>query len=229
VLPQLIGDKERFIISHGSYQNRWKLSITPDRKVRWTIKNSLGQIRDLDSETILEEEKNYHIGVTYDASFMMLYINGRLETFTTLTGNINESPFALEIGQQLPDDPSYNFRGVLDEIKIFNYALWPDSVIAESGFITYVNDINSTGHDGIQIFPNPANGSLTIDLADMKNKINPVGGIITILDMWGREVFTSTFGESLSKTIYFPSFYPGSYILKLSFGEKSYLKKLIIQ
>ncbi len=230
VLPQLIGDKERFIISHGSYQNRWKLSITPDRKVRWTLKNESGQVRDLDSETILEEGKNYHIGAAFDGSFMMLYINGRLESFTSFTGGINESPVELEIGQYLPDDPSYSFRGVLDEIKIFDYALWPDSVTAESGFdITSVNDGNVTGVDGVRVYPNPASNSLTIDLTGMEKKINAFGGIITILDMRGREVFTSSFGESSTKTIFFSTLYPGSYILKLSFGENSCLKKIIIK
>lgn len=230
VLPQLIGDKERFIISHGSYQNRWKLSITPDRKVRFTIKNENSQVRDLDSESILEEGKNYHIGATYDGSFMIVYINGRLESFTPFNGGINESPVELEIGQYLPDDPSYSFRGVLDEIKIFDYALWPDSVAVESGFeITSVGDENEAGRNRIKVYPNPSAGSITIDLTGMEKKFNPSGRIITILDMRGREVFTSAFGESPTKTIYFPSLHPGSYILRLSFGEINYLKKIIIQ
>ena len=81
--PETIGDKERFILSHGSWQNRWKLSITPDRKVRWTLKNASGQVRDLDAETVLEANtKTYHIGASYDGRYMLLYINGQLESFT---------------------------------------------------------------------------------------------------------------------------------------------------
>ena len=39
---------EQFIISHGSWQNRWKISVTND-KLRFTINGSAGII-DLDSE-----------------------------------------------------------------------------------------------------------------------------------------------------------------------------------
>jgi hypothetical protein len=42
VKPGTIGDKERFILSHGSWQNRWKVSITPEQKIRWTLKNTTG-------------------------------------------------------------------------------------------------------------------------------------------------------------------------------------------
>jgi hypothetical protein len=229
VQPQLIGDKERFIISHGSYQNRWKISITPDRKVRWTIRNTQNQVRDIDSETVLEEGRYYHIGVTYDGSLMMIYINGMLETFTTFTGNINPSPVALEMGQQLPDDNSYNFRGILDEIRIFDYALWPDSVAAESGVITATDDEGSAIVNGIKAYPNPSGGILTIDLTEMGHKINLSDGIISILDLRGREVFASSWGESPTQTIFLTTLYPGLYILRLTIQGKTFLEKLIVK
>jgi hypothetical protein len=93
VKPEVIGDKERFILSHGSWQNRWKLSITPELKVRWTLKNASGQVRDLDSETILEANtKTYHIAASYNGRFLLLYFNGRLENFSAFSGEINGSP-----------------------------------------------------------------------------------------------------------------------------------------
>src|SRR5690606_34949010 len=41
-------DRESFVVSHGSWQNRWKVSVTPDRRLRWTV-NTLSAIGDLDA------------------------------------------------------------------------------------------------------------------------------------------------------------------------------------
>ncbi|MBK9015725.1 MAG: laminin G [Saprospiraceae bacterium] len=41
-------DKEIFLLSHGSWQNRWKISITPEKKLRWTV-NTLNAVGDLDA------------------------------------------------------------------------------------------------------------------------------------------------------------------------------------
>ncbi|MEO5905928.1 MAG: LamG-like jellyroll fold domain-containing protein, partial [Saprospiraceae bacterium] len=228
--PNTMGDKERFIISHGSWQNRWKLSITPDRKVRWTLKTVSGQVRDLDSETILEEDQHYHIGATYNGKFLLLYINGQLESFSGLNGDINASPVDMEIGQILPEDPSYSYSGVLDEVKIYDYALLPDSIAAQSGF-----DITSNGDPypiesiGIRIYPNPATSMITIDMRDLEKKITTDKGILTILDTWGREVLTSSVEISPTKTIYFPSMTPGLYILRMTLDGHAFVTKLIIE
>lgn len=225
--PGTIGDKERFIISHGSWQNRWKLSITPEHKIRWTLKTKSGQVRDIDSETMVEEDRNYHIGASYNGRFMMLYINGRLESFSAFSGEINASPVDLEIGQIFPDDPSYNFGGVLDEIKIYDYALLPDSVAAESGSITSVNKVNPV-NTGLLVFPNPARGSITLDFDENSTYDLPLQGKITILGMTGEEIFASPF-EQLPASIQLSTISPGIYILRLTSEDRSFITKLIIQ
>jgi hypothetical protein len=230
VKPQLIGDKERFIISHGSWQNRWKLSITPDGNVRWTVKFTSGQVKDLDSEATLEENKNYHVGAMYNGRFMMLYINGQLESFLSVDGLINASPVDLEIGQILPDDPSYSFRGVLDEIKIYDFALTPDSIASESGYvITAVDNESQSNSLNIKIYPNPVAGSITIDFTAIEGQMIHDSGIMTILDMRGVELIRTPFGESSTKTIDISSLNTGLHILKISYPDKTVIKEFIIQ
>lgn len=230
VNPGLIGDKERFIISHGSYQNRFKLSITPENKVRWTIKFTSGQIRDLDSESILEINKVYHVAASYNGRFMMIYINGKLENFVPASGSINPSPVDLEIGQILPDDPNYNFRGVLDEIKIYDFALTPDSVASESGVImTAIGDDYPTGASIFSVYPNPSAGRITISLLETSNNPYHAGAIISILDMSGREVLTSFFGDSPTKSLNTTFLLPGLYMIKMSIEGKNFTEKLIIE
>ncbi|MEO6131045.1 MAG: LamG-like jellyroll fold domain-containing protein, partial [Saprospiraceae bacterium] len=229
IQPLLIGDKERFIISHGSWQNRWKLSITPDRKVRWTLKNASGAVKDLDSESVLEENKFYHVAATYNGRFMMIYINGLLESFTPFSGELNASPVDLEIGQIMPDDPSYNFRGVLDEIKIYDFALLPDSVASESGIvITGIEDVHSM--EGLQwgIYPNPATHFITIQWSPEKN-VSPFGKKMTILDFMGRETLSVPFDESPAQQVDIHSLSPGLYFVRAIYQGRTFIKKMIVE
>ena len=148
-------------MSHGSWQNRWKVSVIPDHRIRWTLKTSTGQIRDLDSETIIQEDEWYHIAVTYDGKIFLIYIDGNLESFSSLNGEINSTVFDLEIGQMLPDDQSYNFRGTIDDILIYNQALTPDSIatLADKSS-SYVN--TPAALESIKAWPNPTTGILNI-------------------------------------------------------------------
>jgi hypothetical protein len=99
---------------------------------------------------------------------MLIYMNGQLENFTSFSGDIHSSPVDMEIGQILPDDPNYSFRGVLDEIKIFDYALLPDSVAAESGnVISGIEEPGSLASSGIELFPNPAGDYLTMVIPEI--------------------------------------------------------------
>jgi hypothetical protein len=225
--PQILGDKERFMISHGSWQNRWKLSITPDRKVRWTIKSATGQVKDIDSETVLQQDSFYHIAGAYNGKIMMLYINGRLESFATFSGDLNASPVDLEIGQIMPDDPSYNFRGVLDEIKIYDFALLPDSVAAESGMvITAVDDLSSSKLEW-SVYPVPASKYITIEIPELNN-LNLSGITISIFDVAGNQEMKTSFGESPVKTMDISTLHPGVHLIRMTYPGFSFVKKIAI-
>jgi len=216
VTPGTIGDKERFIISHGSWQNRWKISITPERKLRWTLKNAGGGVKDLDSETTLEETHLYHVACTYDGKFMEIYINGRLESFTTFSGTLNPSPVDLEIGQIMPDDPSYNFGGVLDEIKIFDYALLPDSVFTESGQIpTGIHEVELSCTYDMSIYPSPAHDLITIDFNDNDAAHFFSGSTYSMYTVLGQEVLSGQLNDHKTQTINISSLDPEVYFLRI--------------
>jgi hypothetical protein len=228
--PQTIGDKERFLISHGSWQNRWKLSITPDRKVRWTLKNENGQVRDLDSETILDENIFYHIAATYNGRFMMLYINGMLESFTPFNGPIHSSPVDLEIGQIVPDDQMYSFRGILDGIKIHDYALRPDSVAAESGIVmTSVSDPLASDHFLFNLFPNPSKEEITLQVTSTEKKQSFSGFTLTISDLHGHRIWQDVYGDMPIKHIDLSGFMPGLYLLRLMDRKQVWIRKFVVE
>lgn len=167
VTPFTVGDKERFIISHGSWQNRWKISITPDNRFRWTMKSSTGAVVDLDADVVVNEDSTYHVACTYNGRFVMIYVNGVLSGFTPFTGLINQSPVELEIGQILPDDTGYSFHGDLDEIKIYDQALQPEEIKRESGFTTNIFDPRSA--IDFKVYPNPSSDHIFIETPDLQN------------------------------------------------------------
>lgn len=229
--PQTIGDKERFVISHGSWQDRWKLSITPDRKVRWTLKNASGQVKDLDAETVLEENtKTYHIGASYDGRYMMIYINGQLENFTSFSGDIHSSPVDMEIGQILPDDANYSFKGVLDEIKIYNYALLPDSVAAESGYVmTGMFEPASAIYSDLILYPNPAGDYISFEFKDQYSAPQTSGYHISILDSQGRVVSREIIRDNYHQKVDISGLHSGLYVLQVTGIRKVWTSTFVIE
>jgi hypothetical protein len=217
--PNLEADKEKFIISHGSWQNRWKLSITPAGNLRWTI-NTLSRIVDLDTDFVMKTDSIYHIGASYDGKTMMLYVNGHLNTFKTLTGKIRTSSLPLLIGQMLPSDANYNFKGIIDEVKIYDFALKPLEIekLYQQSITSKVDNINQVGT--LKIYPNPTNHTLFADGSLLKEEIS----FMTITNMMGVYIKEIEVKNKLKSGIDVSELKAGNYIIHVK-----NLKKDIIQ
>jgi len=114
-------EREAHPVSHGNWENRWKVSIT-DTKIRWTVKTDEG-IKDLDSDNNVSSGIFYHTAFVYTENRMEIYINGQPESSTTWSGAILKTSIDFMIGQVLPGNNNYNFKGVIDDVSIYNYAL----------------------------------------------------------------------------------------------------------
>jgi hypothetical protein len=115
---------ERFIISHGSWQQRYKLSITPEGLIRWTVKTSTG-VADLDSSKPIELNRYYHVTAVYTGFSMELYIDGVLDSFKAFSGAIQASTKPLAIGRMDNLETQYALLGSVDEVKLWNVEISP--------------------------------------------------------------------------------------------------------
>jgi hypothetical protein len=229
------GAREQYIISHGNWQNRWKLSVTPGtNRLRWTV-NSAGQAKDLDGASPLVLDSLINITARYDGTDMEIYINGALDAFTPLSGLIHTTTYALTIAQDLPSDNQYDFNGVLDEIRLYNYGLTLSQISA-------LYDVTAGAGPGagtplptvfrlFQNYPNPFNPSTTITFA-VPGSAASRSLSLRVYDLLGREVATlanGTYHGGLYTVVWDGrSLSSGVYICRLESEGASFVQKMVL-
>lgn len=163
-------DREQYPISHGNWDQRWKVSIS-NNKIRWTI-NTTGGITDLDSESYITKGQWYNITGYYSGQDMELYINGRLDAFKYFNGGINSSSVDLTLGQTVPNNTQYNFNGKIDDVRLFNYALPYNEILQFYDIETSIYDKDDDlplSFQLLQNYPNPFNSQTNITFSVKHN------------------------------------------------------------
>ncbi len=152
--------EEAFIISHGSWEERWKASITPAMRLRWTVKTSDG-IKDIDSSQPIITNKFYHATVVYSGYSMELYLDGQLDHFIKHAGNINTTNKSLTVGRKDEGTTRYSFAGTVDEVRVYRKALSPVEIQKLQNLWNNVTSIERQP-DHIDIYPNPITQQLIV-------------------------------------------------------------------
>ncbi|MDH7559539.1 MAG: FlgD immunoglobulin-like domain containing protein [bacterium] len=183
-----IGERERYPISHGSWDNRWKISLIPEKKLRWTVKTDRG-VKDLDSRTEIVPGRFYNAITIFDGTAMAVYLDGVLDSRTEWSGRLMPTSIDLTIGQMLPHDAGYNFAGVLDDIRIFSYALGDEeiaNIVAEGSAVPGSYSTSLPANFVLfQAYPNPFSALTTIQYGVPQSTASMR---IRIVDVLGREV-----------------------------------------
>jgi hypothetical protein len=215
---------ERFIISHGSWQQRYKLSITPEGRIRWTVKTSAG-VADLDGSAHIELNRYYHLTVLYTGYSMELYLNGELDTFKAFSGAIQTSTKPITIGRMDNVETQYALRGSVDEVKLWNVEIPPSQIEQlKSQWPTTVEII--TNDPIIKVYPNPAEREIFIEFADNFQVEN-----VTIFAPDGAKVAGFQLQKQASGIrIEIPSGRSGIYILRIILKDgKVVVRKIIFR
>ena len=229
--------REQYAISHGNWQNRWKISlskgsnVTYDR-IRWTVKTATG-VKDLDTESSLRTDSTYMVTALYSGADLEVYLNGSLDAFTTFSGSILPTTIDLMIGQALPADQGYNFNGILDEIRIYDYAL---SLQQIADLYTVTTGV-AAGEGGAvpqhyileQNYPNPFNPSTSIRIGV------PAGGgrvVLRVYDLLGRQVaelVNGPLGPGVHTVIWSPvGVATGVYFCVLRSGQSTFARTMLL-
>ncbi len=224
-------DGESFPISHGSWENRWKVSIIPNHHLRWTLNTDNGII-DLDSDTIIEEDTWYNITVTFGNGQAKIYLDAEPDASRDHTGVINQSNIDLTIGQILPGNTQYNFNGIIDDVMIYNRVLSDEEIIE----LYNRTAVENLAGDKIlpsefvlhQNYPNPFNSSTTITYslpvqADVNIEVFNISGrlVNTLLHTKksaGTYITRWDAGESSS----------GIYFIRMDAGSYHYVRKVVL-
>lgn len=124
ISPSRRTDAEQFIVSHGSWQNRYKASITPEQHLRWTVRTS-SSVVDIDDPEPLAAGRFTHYTVVYTGFSTELYRDGRLVAFAPLSGPLGTTDLDFTVGAMTASDLSYNYHGLIDGLVIFEAAVSP--------------------------------------------------------------------------------------------------------
>ncbi len=81
----------------------------------------------------------YHLAATFNGSAKVIYINGEPRKISCVCGRIKNSCANLSIGSDIT--PVNFFKGIIDEVSIYNTALSEDEVKALSGRRKFSTDI----------------------------------------------------------------------------------------
>ncbi|MBC8319373.1 MAG: T9SS type A sorting domain-containing protein [Bacteroidetes bacterium] len=213
---------EAYPISHGNWDNRWKVSIGNDL-LRFTI-NTVEGVYDLDSKTVIEMDHWYFFTMVYTGTDMELYIDGQLDAFITASGTINSTSYDLVLGKARPDQ-NYYFKGRLDDVYLFDHAIAPTDILEM--YTEGVDNIYETkAVDLISIFPNPGNGQVCVRF----NQSHGSNVDYQIIDITGRIISKNAWQNNNKSQfcINTSKIKPGTYIVEIQTGELVAKKKFII-
>lgn len=162
--------------------------------------------------------------VDVNAGTVNMYCNG------ALVGTGNLKPGAtynqeLAIGGGTGGSNWNNYNGYLDDIRVYDRVLTESEVsdLYNSSKKAYhlVNDLTD-GKSVFEVYPNPVSNVLNINT-------NISNGIISLVDLMGRTVYTSPVNEQGHVKIDVHSFEQGIYILNISNGTGNETRRIIIQ
>lgn len=213
---------ERFIVSHGSWQQRFKLSITPEGKLRWTIKTATG-VADLDSSKPIALNEYYHVTAVYNGYAMELYIDGVLETFKPFTGAMLASTKPLTIGRMDNLETQYSFFGSIDEVKLWNVEIPIPQIAQLKNQWALPNAIHEI-EQRIAVYPNPADDFIYLEIGNGMEISS-----ISFFAVDGKVITTAVFSlQPTGISIAIPPDLLGLYLIRLTLKNGNVISKKII-
>lgn len=218
IKPDLLPNYEQFIISHGSWEERYKVSITPERKVRWTLK-TINSVVDVDADTITDIGKYVHYTAIYTGYSMELYRNGKLSNFKALTGNIKTTSKNLTIARKDDSTTDYNYVGSIDEVRIYNSDISQNLIKILPIMFSLNSKVENIYNKNMIITPNPFKEKINLNLGT-----NEIVKKINLFDTLGHLIYTNIGNNDTLDLSYLKK---GVYLIDVETNQNNYKSKLI--
>jgi len=214
--------EESFILSHGSWEERWKVSVTPTKKLRWTVKSASGT-KDLDSSFPLELNHFYHFTVVYTPYSMELYSDGALDTFSPASGLMSTTAKAITFGRKDVGEAAYYLKGTLDEVRIFDKALAPDEIETLRSLWNDVTAVPGETDHPFTLYPNPSHGVVVVESVHEVKSIN-------LMTVTGAKIKASYFHDEANDSHHLEfKTAPGMIILRIETSTGVFYKKVSVE
>jgi len=117
------------IITKGD--SSWRLStVQQTRRFHFSV-NDWNRIT-LDGMRTVDTNQWHHVAAVYDGSEMRIYVDGSPDVSKPWTGGINANDFPVCIGENAEQTGRF-WHGLIDEVRVYNYALSEDEVAELAG------------------------------------------------------------------------------------------------
>jgi parallel beta-helix repeat protein len=180
------GGNQGIIMHGGPNTDTYALYIKPDTKeIGFKTTGTTNSWFSIKNVTALWDGNWHHLALIYDGAMKVIYLDNNVVASIDATGNIDSgSGYNLLIGAGRDIAiPTLVYKGAIDEVRIYNYALTPSGIRALYDLATLSIDIASSNPvNNIEIFPNPAKNKVSIRFLSL-----PKGEVeLVLLDATGR-------------------------------------------
>jgi hypothetical protein len=218
----------------------YELSLLSTGKISLKVNQYSSDTYKINSRTLYSIGGWVHIAGTFNGTEMKIYINGTEDkklTFSLPTGiAMNSLPLNFGTGT----DETNNFKGAIDDVRIYDYALTDIEVYnLASGSTDKINhtarqarpnlfeikDMGESpdpGDSPIRVFPNPIESTLFVELPQGSNHT------VSICDLYGRILYqTATNGDKSIYTIPLDAFHfkSGVYLISIQSPSSRIMRK----
>jgi hypothetical protein len=143
-----------------------------------------------------------------------------------MSGRIRSSSLPLLIGQMLPGDEQYNFPGVIDEVRLFDYALTPTEAMELYNQELPTSIMPARQSIDIRLSPNPVREQLRIRFAKASDQTTT----LTIYDLNGKMITRQRPGDGqIILDIPTTGWPAGLYLLRVQSREGTGLARFVVQ
>jgi hypothetical protein len=116
----------------------WRIALTATGTVAFA---GTGAFTDFYSTTSVTDGNWHHVAVSYNGTNAIIYIDGILENSISATGNIDNSSYAVSIGENLQQTGRF-YNGNLDDIRIWNIARSASEISSSKSCALHGNEAN---------------------------------------------------------------------------------------